>query len=485
MKKATTVLAAALFIAGCALVSPAAAQSPGTPTPPAVTVAVALDNTVALVGQPLLVTVTVSNSGADFITTRGFKDRRFDLDLVFTAPGGGEVRARVAGEAQTPPPPPVHYDAGVPLQVDPVETVTGAGGWTVAIGPFNVHDSYALTALGAWNVRAEFSLRTYPQVTNTIDGLQYAEIGTSDWQGTIVSNTTSFFLGTDIDGDGRLYPSPDCDDADSAIPGLVEILNNGKDDDCNPATPDTPTLGVLKIQADVHTVGTGSHPGSTKRPLVGLPVRVFGKGVGSCAKQYGTSWQNYTSIWNCPVPNGQIGATAADGSATFILPPGDYLSGAEPIYLGASVGDVALGKLVQKYLQLIVKADNKKVPGKTTVKTGSLLLVIEPEYVEWDGTQELYPFIFESVGEWGVVTAITPPEGFTADNRELTAVVSNELEALQFTITDVGSEWVATGVTHKIRHKGKNETIKSEIGVKLSKKLSKQKGIGRFGKNNR
>lgn len=487
MKKTSRIFAAALFVAGCALASAAAAQ-------PAIQVAVALDKTVALVRTPLLATVTVTNEGAAVITTRGFMDRPFNLDLVFTAPGGGEVRTHVAKEAQTPPPPPVFYDAGVPLQVEPVETV--AGGWTVAVGPFNVLDFYTLAVAGSWTVRAEFSLRTYPQITHTIEGSPYAEIGTSDWQGTIVSTPTPFLLGTDNDGDGRLYPTEDCDDADPAIPGPVEIPGNGKDDDCNPATPDRPAVlpGTLKVQADLHTVGTGSHPGSSKAPLAGLPVRVFAKGAGSCANTFGTSWQNYKSIWlNCTVPNDQIGATGAGGAATFTLPPGDYLvigeqpgaAGAEPTYLGVSVGEVASGALVQKYLQLIVKADNKKVPGKTTIRTGSLLLIIEPEYVEWDGTQELYPFIFESVGEWGVVTSVVPPEGFEADNRELSAVVSDEQEALQFTITDVGSEWVSTGVTHKIKHKGKSETVRSEIGVKLSNKLSQKKGVGRFGKNSR
>jgi len=44
-------------------------------------------------------------------------------------------------------------------------------------------------------------------------------------------------------------------------------------------------------------------------------------------------------------------------------------------------------------------------------------LIIEPEYVEWDGAQELYPFIFESVGNWTVTTSVTPPEGFVADPK--------------------------------------------------------------------
>jgi hypothetical protein len=122
------------------------------------------------------------------------------------------------------------------------------------------------------------------------------------------------------------------------------------------------------------------------------------------------------------------------------------------------------------------------VPAKYKKKTGSELLIIEPEYVEWDGTEELYPFIFDSVGDWTITTSVSPPEGFVADTESLTEEVNTELEALQFTITDIGSEWVDTEVTHDLEHKGKKEKVKSKIGCKLSKKLAKEKGLTRFGK---
>ena len=69
-----------------------------------------------------------------------------------------------------------------------------------------------------------------------------------------------------------------------------------------------------------------------------------------------------------------------------------------------------------------------------------------------------------------------------SDQESLSEEVNTEVEAVQFTITDVGSDWVATGVVHDIKHKGKKEKIKSKIGVKLSKKLAKEKGLDVFGK---
>jgi hypothetical protein len=163
--------------------------------------------------------------------------------------------------------------------------------------------------------------------------------------------------------------------------------------------------------------------------------------------------------------------------------PDTKITGDE-ILMGVSAGGLDPGETMNKYLQLIVKADGKKVPAKYTVVTGSELMIIEPEYIEWDGTQELYPFVFQSIGDWGVTTSVKPPEGFVADRNSLSTEVISEIRALQFLITDVGSKWEHTKVEHKIKHKGKSQTIKSNIGIKLSEKLSKQKGIDIFGEEN-
>jgi hypothetical protein len=252
----------------------------------------------------------------------------------------------------------------------------------------------------------------------------------------------------------------------------------------------TNTTGNVVIHADLHTVGSGSHPGSTKSAIPLMPVALFDKSAGSCAAGYGMSWKQYPSIWaNCARIPGSTVLTNLDGQAILAVPPGDYLAigwyAPGSIYIGSGIDEVTVGGLVTKYLQVIKKSDGKQSPAKTTKLTGSELLIIEPEYVEWSGVSELYPFVFQSVGDWGVTTSVTPPEGFVADRGSLSAAVADELKAIQFTIKDVGTKWLKSKVKHKIKHKGKEQTIQSEIGIKLTPELAKKKRVGIYGEEDK
>ena len=59
--------------------------------------------------------------------------------------------------------------------------------------------------------------------------------------------------------------------------------------------------------------------------------------------------------------------------------------------------------------------------------------------------------------------------------------MNTELEAIQFTIIDVGSKWKPTKVKYKIKHKGKVKDIEGEIGIKLAPGLAKKKGVSEYG----
>jgi hypothetical protein len=108
---------------------------------------------------------------------------------------------------------------------------------------------------------------------------------------------------------------------------------------------------------------------------------------------------------------------------------GEYIDeNGKKLYIGVSVGTLPGDAVVEKYLQVIVNAKNEKLPGKSRKLTGSELLIIEPEYVEWSEGSELYPFIFQSIGDWSVTTSIEPPEGFVADQDQLQGGCVHRLE---------------------------------------------------------
>jgi len=252
--------------------------------------------------------------------------------------------------------------------------------------------------------------------------------------------------------------------------------------------------GTLTLQADLHIVGSGATPPSSKTGIPGMEVRVFSK---ACVQTFGgASWQNYPMAWEgygtappCPVI--ASGTTNGSGSAAIVLPPGDFIvvgqyntGGNPPVYLypGVSVGAVTTnGQTVKKYVQILQNGAGKKTPAKYTLLTGSELMIIQPEYVEWSSTTELYPFVLQSVGDWSVTTSLTPPQGFVADYPALSTTVTSDVKALQFTVTDVGSDWVSTKVSYKVQHNGKTTKIAEKIGIKLSKELAKKKGLSIWG----
>jgi hypothetical protein len=228
-----------------------------------------------------------------------------------------------------------------------------------------------------------------------------------------------------------------------------------------------------------------------REPLVGIEVCGYDKSENSCVRTVcgGISHHHYECIALGDASGGPCEpvnccVTDVNGKCTLDLPPGDYLvissdatRAVLPDLLGAVAGELLCGEVKQKHLRQIIRADGKKLPGKTRRRIGSDLLLVEPEFVEWTGAQELYSFIFESQGDWDATTTVLPPEGFLVDFDSLAEEVLSETEAIQFTITDIGSEWLPTEVRQRVKHRGHQEVILSRIGVKLSPRLAAQKGL--------
>jgi len=248
----------------------------------------------------------------------------------------------------------------------------------------------------------------------------------------------------------------------------------------------------IAVTAARHTVGTGSNPGSVKEPLVGIVVCAYVASPSSCARLTcgGVSHRQYECIAvggrtpGTPCEAASCCTTDGSGQCLLDVPPGDYVvisadatKTVLPDPLGVSAGGLLCGQTQQKYLQQIIKADGQKVPGKTTRLTGSELLIIEPEYVVWDDPEQLYPFVLETVGEWDVTVSVAPPDGFIADHEQLWTLVTDELDAVQFTITEVGSDLVPTQTTFDVVHNGQSHRVRSNVGLYLTSAYARSRGF--------
>ena len=157
----------------------------------------------------------------------------------------------------------------------------------------------------------------------------------------IVDTTPIFVVDTDCSGDEEVaLPTVTADD----VCGTVAVANDAPatfaagqttpvtftaTDECGNASSETVDVTVaygadILIEAAKHTVGSGSHPGSTKEPLVGIEVCGYDMSIGSCARDDcgGISHHYYECIaTTCPAVN--CGTTNSLGECTINLPPGD------------------------------------------------------------------------------------------------------------------------------------------------------------------
>ncbi len=330
-------------------------------------------------------------------------------------------------------------------------------------------------------------------------GASYGGIQPGQWgDGSDPPDAPDAIMGYVVEYEGPIDLDTDDDGIEDACDNCPDVANANQadaDDDGVGDACDAAGCGTLLVQVDKHTLGQGNHPGSTKEGIVGMQVCAFSKVQGSCTADVGVSWQNYKEIFTQCTPVA-CALTDASGAARIVLPAGNYVAvgkydpdGLPPnddgdeLYIGVSVGDAGCAPdnnpetvVKHKYLQVIQDGNGKQVPARYTQRTGSDLLIIEPEYIVWDQTQQLYPFIFQSVGDWDVTVSVSPPQGFEADQPSLSAQVTSEVEAVQFTITETGSDLLPTQTLFQVVHNGVPEQIPSEVGLLLTPIYAQEQG---------
>jgi hypothetical protein len=200
--------------------------------------------------------LTIKNTGGTpIITTAGFADGPFHLFLNFVDPNGkGILATQVKSGDVEPAAPNVVVINGALVQVEKVEVLPV--GFVKTVNIPDVRKFYSLITPGQYSVKVIRPLRTYATFFS-VSGVNYASLDSANFAGALVSNVVRFLLVTDADRDG-FYSDLDCDDNDPTVnPGMKEIRENGKDDDCNPATLDTvapPQLGDVNGDGKIDCV---------------------------------------------------------------------------------------------------------------------------------------------------------------------------------------------------------------------------------------
>ena len=288
--------------------------------------------------------------------------------------------------------------------------------------------------------------------------------------------------------------------ATDAAGGLLAYLDDPERKTFNPLAsneirfeivPQQPVVeSAINVRATLIKITLGWRPSVKVVPVEGMQVNLYR--ISSIPQDYRPiDFRTYPMIWQYVSPLMST-LTDTDGIAKFegvdqsgYLILGYYPEGKYFDYLAGRVWENDfrwdMDRPIVTRLVAIQTVYNKPIACRIFHLRGSELWIYQPEFVTWDSSQELYPIVFESEGDWEVTTSVSPPAGFEVDKKSSKLKVANGIQAIQFTITDKKASWKETEVTHKIKHKNKTQTITEKIGVKLDKKLAKEKGVGIYG----
>jgi len=130
------------------------------------------------------------------------------------------------------------------------------------------------------------------------------------------------------------------------------------------------------------------------------------------------------------------------------------------------------GEIVMAKAYAIDRGDEKQQKFQSALTHMGFTVRLKPYIQRSDGSAK---------GDWDVTTSVTPPQGFTVDQKSLSVKVKDEMKIVLFTVTEGGESWKETKVKYKIKHNKKTKTLENKIGIKLSKQLAKKKNKGIYG----
>ena len=297
--------------------------------------------------EPIKFAVTLENTGLQTIFAQDdFSASPLELLVTFVGPDGKGITAPKLSELELEGPPPRILLVGdAYVQVDSVESL--APGDIASVVVPDAHSFYPLNQCGRYTAKVTVPIRTYPVVSRTFGGIDYADLDSANFAGVVESSPVNFLLTADADNDGSTCPD-DCDDANPAVhPGLAEVRGNGIDDDCNPATLDVVPMPPAQVLLKA----------KKKRTLVdGVVVRLFDNRKGACFSQF-KGKKKVKSIWlSCTSLFDGVTGGAKPGELALAVPPGSYLMIAEydpdatsmngnEVLIAASLGKLKSGKL--------------------------------------------------------------------------------------------------------------------------------------------
>ena len=462
MIKARSIFTMVAISAALAVLSGAAALAQDSQVGAPIKISLTAAKTTVGPDEAVKLQIRVYNaSTSDVITREGFFDQNFYTVITFTDPDGLPVRNTYKAETDEPGPPDF-FGGRAAFEIEtippldyPLSDGTLVGERVIVLD--DAREFYILNKYGWYTAQILVPMETFSEYVEDERGVFYSFLDDPGRKGynPVASNRVRF-----------------------------EILS-----------PEPVETGAIHVNVSHLKIGQETRPKTTKTPMELVTVRLIPEGD-LPEDHYPINWKTYSEIWAWT--NGAGAGIAVtrytdnQGVAKFdAIGQDDYLVLA---YYNASQDFKHMGSLVtaddpdwlteqpiEKHLMVMEKANGKKVPGKTIRLKGSDLLITEPEFVLWDSDQEQYPFVFESVGEWGVTTSVAPPEGFVADHDQLDAEVVNAVETVQFTISEVGSRWEETQVIYRVRHGKRMEIIRNNIGIKLARELASEKALGIYG----